>query len=400
MMRRTILASLIAGIALARPALGAEAVSPIALAPRAPLAQAAPAALPAAESVKPPAPVPSLDLDASEIALGGMLKNPAFWAAYKARFVTEQGRVIDTANGLISHSEGQGYGMLLAVAANDRQAFERIWAWTRANLLVRNDELMAWRFDPDKRPGVSDTNNASDGDILIAWALTEAAEFWADGGYRVAGRRIAVEVERKVVIYKTAMGSLILPGVAGFSAKEQKGAPVLNLSYYIYPAFSRLHIVAPEIDWSGMTDSGLDLLGAAQSGPAKLPPEWVEVRGKQVTPAPGYPATFGYNAIRIPLYMAWAGVGERVHYAPFAKLWSETLRGQMAVMDTKTGSSIEIMTEPGYRAIAALTACVVAGTKLPPETGVSLANENYYPATLGALSIIATQMRFPSCVQG
>lgn len=356
--------------------------------------QAAPIASPPAASL------PPLDLDSSMIALGGKLRSPEFWAAYKARFVTDQGRIVDTANGLISHSEGQGYGMLLAVAANDRPAFERIWAWTRANLLVRNDELSAWRYDPDKRPGVSDTNNATDGDILIAWALTEAAEFWADGAYRVAGRRIAVEVARKVVIYKTEHGSLLLPGVAGFSAREQHGAPVLNLSYYIYPAFARLQIVAPEIDWSGLTDSGLDLQRAAHFGPAALPPEWIEVKGKMVGLAQGYPATFGYNALRIPLYMAWAGVGDREHYAPFTHLWSDKPQAAMAVHDVGSGAPLEMMGEGGYKSVAALTACAVSGTKMPPETRAVDFNENYFPATLRALSLLAVQMRYPSCVQG
>lgn len=354
----------------------------------------------AGPNVKPAAPEapPPLDLDATPMPLGGKLNNPALWAAWKARFLSEQGRVIDTANGGISHSEGQGYGMLLAVAANDRPAFDRIWGWARANLMVRNDELMAWRFDPDKRPGVADTNNASDGDLLAAWALAEAAEFWADYSYRVAGRRVAVEVARKAMLYKTAHGTLILPGVVGYSASERQGAPVLNLSYYIYPAFSRLKIVAPEIDWAGMVDSGLDLLGAARLGPLALPPEWVEVRGKEVLPARGFGATFGYNAIRIPLYMAWAGVGEREHYAPFAQLWGAA-HGRMAVIDTATGASVEAMGEPGYGAVAALTACVVAGAHFPPEAQSFAANENYYPATLRALALLAAQMRYPSCVK-
>ena len=398
MMRPIARALVLAGLIGAVPVQAADVV-PAALAVPAPSPFAKPVETRPSDS-RPAEALPSLELDSSEVPLGGSLTSPQFWQAYKASFITDQGRVIDTANGAISHSEGQGYGLLLAVAANDRQTFERIWAWTRANLLVRNDELMAWRFDPDKRPGVSDTNNATDGDILIAWALTEAAEFWADASYRVAARRIAVEVARKVVIYKTPMGSLLMPGVSGFSAKEQKGAPVLNLSYYIYPAFARLHIVAPEIDWSGLTDSGLDLLAATRTSAFTLPSEWVEVKAKQVSPAQGFSATFGYNAVRIPLYMAWAGVGERAHYAPFTKLWGDAAHAQMAVIDTKSGLPVEVMGEAGYRSIAALTACVVSGTKLPPETRAFVPGENYYPATLRALVLVATQMRFPSCTEG
>ena len=118
-------------------------------------------------------------LDATPMALGGTL-NAQLWMNYRSRFVSDNGRVVDTANNMISHSEGQGYGMLLAVAARDRAGFERIWNWTRANLMVRDDQLIAWRWEPNARPAVADMNNATDGDILVAWALAEAAEQWSE----------------------------------------------------------------------------------------------------------------------------------------------------------------------------------------------------------------------------
>lgn len=60
-----------------------------------------------------------------------------------------QGRVIDWQQHGISHSEGQGWGLLLAQAAGDRDAFEQIEAWTAANLALRQDQLMAWSRLPD-----------------------------------------------------------------------------------------------------------------------------------------------------------------------------------------------------------------------------------------------------------
>ncbi len=35
------------------------------------------------------------------------------WERYKARFMMPDGRIIDTANGNVSHTEGQGFAMLL-----------------------------------------------------------------------------------------------------------------------------------------------------------------------------------------------------------------------------------------------------------------------------------------------
>jgi len=316
------------------------------------------------------------------------------WQAYKAHFVTQQGRVVDTGNNMISHSESQGYGMLLAVAANDRVAFELIWGWTRANLMVRDDELTAWRWDPKSRPAVADMNNASDGDVLIAWALTEAAEYWNDVSYRAAARRLAVEVGRKLVLWKAPQGALMLPAVASFSAEERPDGPVINLSYWIFPAFARLPLVAPEMDWSGLIQSGLSLVKSARFGASGLPSEWISAKTSSLHPADGFPPIFSYNAIRIPLYLAWAGIGDRDIFTPFAKIWAH--QNMIGSIDTATGRLTESMTENGYRALPALMNCVLDGTPMPKEMSAPLI-ENYYPATLRLLVTLAGQMRYSSC---
>jgi endoglucanase len=42
--------------------------------------------------------------------------------------------------------------------------------WTERTLLRGDVALFAWRYDPRAPNPVADTNNASDGDMLIAWA--------------------------------------------------------------------------------------------------------------------------------------------------------------------------------------------------------------------------------------
>ena len=336
-----------------------------------------------------------LDLDSGEKALGGALRTPELWVAYKARFVTESGRVVDTANGMISHSESQGYGMLLAVAANDRVAFDRIWTWTRANLLVRDDQLLAWRWEPNARPAVADMNDASDGDVLVAWALTEAAEYWGDLSYRIAGRRIAVEVGRKLLLLGGKQGPLLLPAVAGFAHEDRSDGPILNLSYWVFPAFERLPKVAPEVDWAGLIQSGVNLLKMAHFGPAGLPTDWVSAADGEMKPASGFPRSFSYNAIRIPLYMAFAGVGDRTDYAPYVALWSRD--HNLAAVDVDTGASGQPFGEGGYSQIAALTLCAAQKTPLPYEFFAQRPSDNYYPATLQILAVVAAQMRYGSC---
>nr|WP_114385297.1 glycosyl hydrolase family 8 [Methylorubrum zatmanii] len=330
--------------------------------------------------------------------LANTLGDDAAWRAYRSRFITEQGRIVDTANGLISHSEGQGYGMLLAVAAGDRPTFERIWGWTRANLMVRSDELLAWRWAPDHRPAVSDMNNATDGDILVAWALTEAAEAWGEPSHRTAARRIAVEFGRKTILFKDPHGPVLLPAVSGFSARERADGPLINLSYWVFPAFQRLPIVAPEYDWASLIRSGVDFLRQSRFGPSSLPTEWISAKDS-LRPADGFPPLFSYNAIRVPLYLAWAGVGRPEDYAPFKTLWGGIERERLPIVDTRDGQPVEWLSEPGYMAISAITACAADGTPFPEALRTVQDNQNYYPATLQLLSLIAARMRYPSCVK-
>jgi len=120
------------------------------------------------------------------------------WRQYKDRFVTSAGRVVDNANGGISHSEGQGYAMLIAERLDDRPTFDAIWEWTQSNLLVRGDGLAAWRWTPQV-PHVADHNNATDGDLLIAWALAEASDRWHVSEYRRFARQIVEALAANVV---------------------------------------------------------------------------------------------------------------------------------------------------------------------------------------------------------
>ena len=386
---RRLLPGLVAACVFAAP-LRAQTLAPVI-----PLGAAVQAQV-AATLPKDPAKRP-LALDARMLSLGGALKTPEMWQQYKTNYVTDNGRVVDTGNGRISHSEGQGYAMLLAIAANDRATFDKIWGWTRANLMVRDDQLLAWRWDPAHRPAVADINDASDGDILVAWALTEAAEYWGDVALKVSARRVAVEIGRKLVIYKTKNGALLLPAVAGFAPEDRADGPVVNLSYWVFPAFARLPLVAPEIDWRGIVQSGLDALKLARFGADGLPAEWISLKDGKARPADGFPAQFGYNAIRIPLYLAWAGIGEREHYEPFVN-WATRYRGR-AIIDVSTGREAGSFAEGGYAAVGSLALCAVEGQPLGRDALGSRTPENYYPATLRIMSILAAQMRFPSCLR-
>ncbi len=332
---------------------------------------------------------------AAEPELRGALPVPTLWTAYRNRFVTPEGRVVDDLSGNVSHSESQGYGLLLALAADDQDTFRRIWSWTRANLYLRADGLASWRWQPGPAPNVRDPNNATDGDVLVAWALAEAGESWNDPALTLAARRIARAVWTETVI-ETRWGATLLPGVDGFRAGQRKDGPVVNPSYWVFPAFTGLARLTPDLDWPGLSRTGEKILSETKIGTTDLPPEWASLAGDRIAPAEGFPPTFGYNAVRVPLYLAWTAGFRRERLAPFMARWSQPPSPKLHVVDLPTGRDLEPFAEPGYRAVAALVACRMEGTRFPDELrGADV--DHYYPSTLRALALVAVNMRHPTC---
>ncbi|MDE1996441.1 MAG: endoglucanase, partial [Rhizobiaceae bacterium] len=290
--------------------------------------------------------------------------SPQAWAAYKAKFLDASGRIIDNGNGNVSHSEGQGYGMLLAYLSNSPADFEQIWYFTRTELLLRDDGLAVWKWDPAATPHVSDTNNASDGDLLIAYALALAGSAWHRTDYLEAAAAMAQSLLAHAVVHAGGR-TLLLPGVEGYSAPSRKDGPIVNPSYWIYEAIPVMAVLAPSNDWQKLRDDGLALLQAAQFGPRKLPADWVSLNGKP-KPADGFDAEFGYNAIRIPLYLARAGITDKALLSRLTK--GMTIDGdEPATIDLTTGAPKQALSDPGYRIVNDVVACVTSGEKLSPS---------------------------------
>lgn len=316
------------------------------------------------------------------------------WQQWRGHFVAPEGRVVDDANGDISHSEGQGYGMLLASFAGDRETFDRIWSWTVANLGIRDDALFAWRFDPRSTPPVRDTNNATDGDILIAWALMNAADRFSAPQYRKLGGVIA----RAIATGMIADGSgvrLLMPGAAGFSARDRKDGPVVNLSYWVFPALPALKAAAPEYDWQSVFDAGIKLTESARFGKHGLPSDWISLAASRPQPAMGFDPDFGWNAIRVPLYLVWAGQTGSV-MAPFIG-WAKEAGAEPRIINVLTDKPVKPFGGAAYAAIPALVDCASRGSKL--DASISTAPMDlYYPSTLRLLVLAAASERHPECL--
>jgi endoglucanase len=318
--------------------------------------------------------------------------DPELWTTYRARFVTPEGRVVDTGNGGVSHSEGQGYGMLLAVAFGDQPSFATMWRWTRRNLAVRDDRLLAWRWDPEQPDEpVADPNSATDGDLLVAWALARAADRWGEPMHRDEAAAILSDVLR-LAVRDVGGRTVLLPGPAGFVQDDDAAAAVtVNLSYWVFPALAEFAAAQPAAAaWDAVADSGLALLAEARFGAWGLPPDWLTLAPNAAArPADGFAPEFGFNAARIPLYLVWAGRTSPELLRPYVAFWSHARSGPPpATVDLVSDEPADYAASRGVRAIAALSRHA-----LDPSRPLALprlgAEDDYYSATLLLLAHLA-----------
>ncbi len=223
------------------------------------------------------------------------------WDRYRERFVAADGRVIDQEQAQTSHSEGQAYGLLLALAHGDRPTFDRVWRWTRDNLAVRRDGLLAWSWGRRATGAweVIDYNSATDGDLLVAYALLGAAERWGEPAYREAALPL-IRALRQHLGFAWDGLSLLLPGHFGFARAD---AILWNPSYAVLPAYRAFAAADDRAYWGAAAEGAAALLGRlGREGPA-LAPDWVALGPSGAArPDPERGRWHGDEAVRVSLY--------------------------------------------------------------------------------------------------
>jgi endoglucanase len=310
------------------------------------------------------------------------------WSIFRQRYVLPEGRVVDTGNNGVSHSEGQGYGMLFAVAAEDRATFEILAQWT-SNVLQRDDGLHSWRFNPNTQPPIEDVNSAADGELLIAWSYLRAAELWGDEAYRSEALRIISAFEDRL-IRRVAGRLVIIP----WDGADLESPRVINPSYFVLPAMRDIADVSSSRLWQDLYWDSLDLLQRSGFGIYQLPPDWLAIDddngiGIWLERNP----YFSYDAIRVPLHLAWASHDSRTFLAPYLDLWEDLpvplTPSWVNLLDGQMADSSPV----GFHAVRMLTtnihnAALDAGTDRMPLPSVDLA-EDYFSASLILLSRLA-----------
>ena len=224
------------------------------------------------------------------------------WEQFKHHYISEEGRVIDPADGRrITTSEGQSYGLFFALVNDDRETFEQLLQWTEVQL-ARGDLtgfLPAWQWGTrsDGSLGVLDDNSAADSDLWIAYSLLEAGRLWQNHSYQSIGTMLLRRIAREEVARLPGLGPVLLPAPRGFSGE---GRWTLNPSYLPPQLLARF--ASMQGPWQEMRALLPALLTA--TAPRGFAPDWIDwqqASGWQVTEGKG--SVGSYDGIRVYLWL-------------------------------------------------------------------------------------------------
>jgi endo-1,4-beta-D-glucanase Y len=231
------------------------------------------------------------------------------------RYVEGDGRVVRRDEGGDVVSEGQAYGMLIAVAVGDEDRFRAVWDWTKSHLR-RPDGLLSWRWADGT---VTDANSAADADLDAARSLVLAGRRFHAQEFTDDGKRLGADILKAETVAVGARtpppGGQAPPGrwVVGPGRMIVAGNWATAPPYAVYPGYfspraerELLHVSADQ-RWREVSRAqrvlSWQLVGAGQ-----LPPDWAIVNeaGHAVPTGPpaGGPAHFGLDAARLPVRFA------------------------------------------------------------------------------------------------
>jgi len=181
-------------------------------------------------------------------------------------------------------SEGIGYAMLLAVYANDQDAFDKFWKYEQQWL--DSNGLMNWYINAAGTQ-VLGTGAASDGDEDMAFALVMADARWGGQGslsttYIAAAKKLIDAIWQHEVDHNR--NNVLMAG------DQFADGSVINISYFA-PAYYRVFArVSGNSSWNQTVDTTYTIIAAtlsSQNGNASngLVPAWSTPAGVPMAPA-------------------------------------------------------------------------------------------------------------------
>ena len=238
--------------------------------------------------------------------------------AFLESYVDGDGRVVRRDEGGDTVSEGQAYGMLIAVALGDRQRFDVVWTWTREHL-QRPDGLLSWRW-ADGAVVEKDTVRATPTSTPpVHWSSPGSGSPTPSSRPQAGSWRRRFCRPRETV----AVGTTLLPAdtvvPAPGAAVDGSGRVLtagtwtsttpaaVNPGYFSPRGEQVLAAAAGDPRWAEMSRTQR-VVSWQLIGTGLLPPDWAGIdTAGTATPQPGpagHAPRFGLDAARVPIRMA------------------------------------------------------------------------------------------------
>lgn len=235
------------------------------------------------------------------------------WNRYKARYIQADGRVIDYRMDARSTSEGQTYALFHALVYDDRECFGRVLAWLEEHLaggdLARGRVGWHWGRGEDGEWRMLDANNAVDADLMLVYALAQAARLWRQTNYLPLAENIAATLMKENIATLPELGRKLLPGREGFVVREGWR---LNPSYALLPLLRQCAALWPRQGWESALAAEERFLEHC-AGRAGHAPEWALWRNEgRCDDDPVHGAIGSYDAIRVYFWLAHKAAGRRL----------------------------------------------------------------------------------------
>jgi endoglucanase len=194
----------------------------------------------------------------------------------------------------------------------------------------------------------------------------------------------------RLLVRQVGRYQVLLPGGRGFDRRDHA---VLNPSYYVFPALRVLAQAVPDPAWVRVAADGLALLRAARFGRWGLPPDWVSLarRDGAVSLPTNFAPRFSYDAVRVPLYLAWSRLSGEPALIGATGFWSDPAHSYLPAWTDLTNNAIApYAASPGVIAIARLAAPQRTPTGIVPASFPTVASTpDYYSAALALLVHLA-----------
>jgi endoglucanase len=164
---------------------------------------------------------------------------------------------------------------------------------------------------------------------------------------------------------------------------------IINPSYIMPRALYDLAALIRDPRLASAATDGITLL--EELAERDLVPNWVELDGAGVRPSSEQPGLFGYDAMRVALYLIWSGRRGRAAVRRAHDLYAAQPLSDTPVVVGLDGASVqETSTYAGFANLRSL----VAGQAAEPA-GLDVA-QGYSPATLQMLCRIAAEESSPA----